>query len=110
MNTRQLALIKKDIRSITSNKQVLMVMLMVPLALTIVLPSVLVLVTVMAPDSASDFHKMLSMVSFLSEEPDQQQVNQLVNGVLFLNRCLDDLLFDVVIDHRLGQWFDVKAS
>lgn len=74
MNTRQLALIKKDIRSITSNKQVLMVMLMVPLALTIVLPSVLVLVTVMAPDSASDFQKMLSMVSFLSEEPDQQQM------------------------------------
>ena len=51
-----------------------MVMLMVPLALTIVLPSVLVLVTVMAPDSASDFQKMLSMVSFLSEEPDQQQM------------------------------------
>ena len=74
MNTRQLALIKKDIRSITSNKQVLMVMLMVPLALTIVLPSVLVLVTVMDPDSASDFQKMLSMVSFLSEEPDQQQM------------------------------------
>lgn len=47
---------------------------MVPLALTIVLPSVLVLVTVMAPDSASDFQKMLSMVSFLSEEPDQQQM------------------------------------
>ena len=74
MNTRQLALIKKDIRSITSNKQVLMVMLMVPLALTIVLPSVLVLDTVMAPDTASDFQKMLSMVSFLSEEPDQQQM------------------------------------
>ena len=74
MNTRQLALIKKDIRSITSNKQVLMVMLMVPLALTIVLPSVLVFVTVMAPDSASDFQKMLSMVSFLSEEFDQQQM------------------------------------
>ena len=74
MKTQQLALIKKDIRSITSNKQVLMVMLMVPLALTIVLPSVLVLVTVMAPDSASDFQKMLSMVSFLSEEPDQQQM------------------------------------
>ena len=43
MNAQQLALIKKDIRSMISNKQVLMVMLMVPLALSIVLPSIIVL-------------------------------------------------------------------
>ena len=62
MNIKQLALIKKDIRSITSNKQVLMVMLMVPLALTIVLPSIIVFVTVLVPESTSDFQKLLSML------------------------------------------------
>ena len=42
MNRMQLALMKKDIRGITSNKQVFSVMLMVPLALTIILPKTLV--------------------------------------------------------------------
>ena len=61
MNAQQLALIKKDIRSMISNKQVLMVMLMVPLALSIVLPSIIVFVTVLVPDSVSDFQKLLEM-------------------------------------------------
>ena len=62
MNAQQLALIKKDFRSITSNKQVFMVMLMVPLALTIVLPSIIVFVTVLVPESASDYQKLLAML------------------------------------------------
>ena len=74
MNTQQLALIKKDIRSITSNKQVLIVMLMVPLALTIVLPSILVFVTVLVPESASDFQKLLDMLPVSAGEHDQKQV------------------------------------
>ena len=52
MNNGQFALIKKDIRSITSNKQIFAVLLIVPLVLTIVLPSILVLTQ--APDAAAD--------------------------------------------------------
>ena len=74
MNTRQFALMKKDIRSITSNKQVLMVMLMVPLALTIVLPSIIVFVTVLVPDSASDFQKLLDMLPVSAGEYNQEQL------------------------------------
>ena len=37
MNSGQFALIKKDIRGITSNKQIFAVLLIVPLVLTIVL-------------------------------------------------------------------------
>lgn len=74
MNAQQLALIKKDIRSITSNKQVLMVMLMVPLALTIVLPSIFLFVTVLVPDSASDFQKLLDMLPVPAGEHDQEQM------------------------------------
>ena len=62
MNAKQLALIKKDIRSITSNKQVLRVILMVPLALSIILPSIIVFVTVLVPESTSDFQKLLDML------------------------------------------------
>lgn len=74
MNAKQLALIKKDIRSITSNKQVLMVMLMVPLALTIVLPSIFLFVTVLVPDSASDFQKLLDMLPVPAGEHNQEQM------------------------------------
>ena len=74
MNAQQLALIKKDIRSITSNKQVFMVMLIVPLALTIILPSVLVFVTILVPESTSDFQKMLDMLPFSVGVQDQRQI------------------------------------
>ena len=74
MNAQQLALIKKDFRSMTSNRQVFMVMLMVPLALTIVLPSVFVLVTVLVPESASDFERLLAMLPVLAGEYHQEQM------------------------------------
>ncbi|MCQ4936430.1 ABC transporter permease [Anaerotignum propionicum] len=74
MNTKQLALIKKDIRGITSNKQVFMVMLIVPLALTIVLPSILVFVTALVPDAASDFQALLNMLPITEREGNQDQI------------------------------------
>lgn len=73
MNVRQLALIKKDIRSVTLNKQVFAVLLIVPLALTIVLPSIFVLVTAFAPDAASDFQKILDMLPADNGARSQQQ-------------------------------------
>lgn len=64
MNNGQFTLIKKDIRSITSNKQIFAVLLIVPLVLTVVLPSVFVLVLTQKPDAASDFQKLLDMPPF----------------------------------------------
>lgn len=74
MKKTQLALIKKDICSITSNKQVLMVMLMVPLALTIVLPSIIMFVTVFVPEGTSDFQKLLDMLPITTEGLSQEQI------------------------------------
>ncbi len=73
MNVRQLAVTKKDIRSVTLNKQVFAVLLIVPLALTIVLPSIFVLVTAFAPDAASDFQKILDMLPADNGAHSQQQ-------------------------------------
>lgn len=73
MNVRQLAVIKKDIRGVTLNKQVFAVLLVVPLALTIVLPSIFVLVTAFAPDAASDFQKILDMLPADNVARSQQQ-------------------------------------
>lgn len=73
MNVRQLAVTKKDIRGVTLNKQVFAVLLIVPLALTIVLPSIFVLVTAFAPDAASDFQKILDMLPTDNGARSQQQ-------------------------------------
>ena len=74
MNTQQLALMKKDILSITSNKRMLTVMLMVPFALTIVLPSVLVFCITLVPESTADFQKLLEMLPVSAEEQNQEQL------------------------------------
>lgn len=74
MNKKQLTLIKKDIRSITSNKQVFMVMLIVPLALTVVLPSIFVFVTILVPEAASDFQALVEMLPISTQEQSQEQL------------------------------------
>ena len=73
MNIGQFALIKKDMRSVTSNKQVFAVLLIVPIVLTIALPSIFVLVISFAPDAASDFQKLLDMLPVPNGEYSQQQ-------------------------------------
>lgn len=73
MNVRQLAVMTKDIRGVTLNKQVFAVLLIVPLALVIVLPSIFVLVTAFAPDAASDFQKILDMLPADNVARSQQQ-------------------------------------
>lgn len=78
MNSKQLVLIKKDIRSITANKRVLTVMLVVPLVMTIVLPSIFVLTFVLAPESISDFQVLLDMLPDADGRSDQQLVLELL--------------------------------
>ena len=73
MNFGQFALIKKDMRSVTSNKQVFTVLLIVPIVLTIALPSIFVFVISFAPDAASDFQKLLDMLPAPNGEYSQQQ-------------------------------------
>lgn len=73
MNIGQFALIKKEMRSVTSNKQVFAVLLIVPIVLTIALPSIFVFVISFAPDAASDFQKLLDMLPAPDGEYSQQQ-------------------------------------
>lgn len=63
MNTMQSALIKKDLRAITANKHMITAMLSVPIALTVVLPSIFILLIHFMPEDLSDFDAMLRMLS-----------------------------------------------
>lgn len=80
----QWAIIKKDIRSITANKQVLTTILSVPLALTVILPSIFILITHFVPDSTDDFKKILDMFPIEKQAGD---INQVIIG-LFLNNIM----------------------
>ena len=51
-----------------------MVDIIVPLALTIVLPSIFLFVTVLVPESTSDFQKLLNKLSVTAGEQDQEQM------------------------------------
>ena len=48
--------------------------LMAPLALTIVLPSIIVFVTVLVPESTSDFQRLLAMLPDTAGEYNQKQM------------------------------------
>jgi ABC-type Na+ efflux pump permease subunit len=72
MNSKQMAVIKKDMRGITSNKQVFSVMLIVPLALTIILPSIFVFVFTLTPqESLSGMQAILDLLPVAKGGGDQ---------------------------------------
>lgn len=112
MNAQQRALIKKDIRSITSNKQVLMVILMVPLTLSIVLPSIILFVTVLVPESTSDFQKLLNMLSVPVGEHNQEQIilglvlNKIIPAFFLIFPAVLALVMTVILlpMFELGKW------
>ncbi len=62
MNTMQSALIKKDLRGITANKQLLVAMISVPIVLTVVVPSIFIMLIHFMPNDFSDFDAMLRML------------------------------------------------
>lgn len=63
MKSMQSALILKDIRGITASKQSLIAMIVVPLVLTVFIPSVFIILLHFIPNELSEFETMLSMLS-----------------------------------------------
>ncbi len=61
MNNAMTAIIKKDFRSVTTNKHLFLSLLAVPLVFTIVLPSIFVLLIHFAPDDP-DIQKLLELI------------------------------------------------
>jgi len=62
INSMQAAIIKKDLRSVTSNKRLFSVLLIVPLILTVVLPLIFILTIHFTPDDMGDLQKMLDLL------------------------------------------------
>ena len=62
MNTQMLAVIKKDLRGITSNRRMVITLLIVPLVMTVFLPTVFVFIPYLAPEQGEDFRGMVEML------------------------------------------------
>ena len=81
MNRGMLALIRKDLRSVTANHRMLVTLLVVPLVLTVFLPTVAVVTLHTAPEEAADFQKLLAVAAG-GEGMERQILNLLLNYVL----------------------------
>ena len=84
MNRGMLALIRKDLRSVTANHRMLVTLLVVPLVLTVFLPTVAVVTLHTAPEEAADFQKLLALLPVAAggEGQERQILNLLLNYVL----------------------------
>ena len=65
MNRGMLALIRKDLRSVTANHRMLVTLLVVPLVLTVFLPTVAVVTLHTAPEEAADFQKLNLLLNYV---------------------------------------------
>ena len=74
MNGMQITLLKKDIRSITTNKNLVATLLIVPLFMTIILPTILILMAGLIPMDSDDFIQLLTMLPAAAQSgPDMRK-------------------------------------
>ena len=62
MKNQILAIIKKDIRSITSNHRMFVTLLIVPIVLTVLVPTMFILIMRFSPTESADFQKLLTLL------------------------------------------------
>lgn len=79
MNKEMLAIIKKDIRGITANRRMMISLLVVPIVLTVFLPTVFILTTYLMPTEVAELQKLLT---FLPENQQAQNINDALAGLL----------------------------
>ena len=84
MNRKMLALVKKDLRGVASNKRMMVSLLVVPLVLTVFLPTVFLLAARFAPTENGEFERLLSMLPYTvgSDDLGRTLANLLLNYVL----------------------------
>jgi len=84
INSMQLALIKKDLRAITANKRMFSVLLIVPLMFTVVVPTIFVLSTALAPMESTDLQGLLDLLPPIMNSGDIKMMilNLILNNIM----------------------------
>ena len=78
------ALIKKDIRGITANKRLFSVLLIVPLVMTVILPSFFIVILAFAPVESTDLQTLLSQLPQNMQNADLKRaaVDLIINNII----------------------------
>jgi len=73
---KQLAIIKKDLKSITANKNMMASLIIVPLMMTVVLPAIFIMTTVFIPEDSPDMAEMMVLLGSvtITEENNIQEI------------------------------------
>lgn len=84
MKGEMLAIIKKDIRGVTSNRRLFVPLLIVPLVLTIIVPSIFILVAHYVPEETEDFQKLLEQIqiSRMNDSLELTMIHLVLNYIL----------------------------
>lgn len=84
MNRMQLAIIKKDLRGITANKNIFATLLIVPFVFSVFFPLLMILLMRYAPADSMDFQKMLALLPSAADaaDPARELLTMLLNRIL----------------------------
>lgn len=82
MNAMQIALIKKDIRAIVTNKRLLAVLLIVPLMMTVIVPALLIFIAGVTPLESSDLQALIALNEGM-EKMTESELREMAIKVLF---------------------------
>lgn len=84
VNSMQLAIIKKDLKTIVFNKRLFPVLLIVPFVFTIVIPTIFLLIIMFMPETSDDFNKIMAIIPGLATGEDLRLsiMNFFINSVI----------------------------
>lgn len=84
IRSMQIAIIKKDFKGITSNKRLFSALLIVPLMMAVVLPSIFILMTAFLPAESNDFKELINMIPGGIGDRDLKQMvlDLLINSIM----------------------------
>jgi len=94
INKMQIAIIKKDISSITANKRMLTILITVPLVMTVFLPLVFILIIMLLPADSPDILQLMQLLE--SSYPKSNNLN---------NDNIQYMLVDMVLNNVIPIFF-----
>jgi len=84
INSKQTAIIKKDIFAIVANKQLLTALIIVPLVFTVFFPTIFILIIRFAPDQVNNIEQILNML------PEEMRTGDMQTTII--NFLLDNIM------------------
>lgn len=84
INSMQMAIIKKDLKTLVLNKRLFPVLLIVPIMFSVVLPSIFILLILLSPETSQDLQQILELIPFTKQNGDVrlQAISLIMNAIV----------------------------